>query len=39
MDFELTEEEELFRKTVAEFCESKLRPRSQEIDEKEEIPH
>lgn len=38
MDFELTEDEELFRKTVEEFCEKKLRPRAREIDTKEEIP-
>jgi acyl-CoA dehydrogenase len=38
MDFDLTEDEELFRKTVEEFCEKKLRPRSREIDDKEEIP-
>jgi acyl-CoA dehydrogenase len=38
MDFDLTEDEELFRKTVEEFCEKKLRPRTREIDTKEEIP-
>lgn len=38
MDFELTEDEELFRKVVEEFCEKKLRPRSREIDDKEVIP-
>lgn len=38
MDFDLTEDEELFRKTVQEFCEKRLRPRAREIDTKEEIP-
>jgi len=38
MDFELTEDEELFKKTVGEFCEKKLRPRAREIDDTEEIP-
>ncbi len=39
MDFSFTEEQELFRKSVREFCEKKLAPRAGEIDEKEEIPH
>lgn len=38
MDFDLTEDEELFKKTVREFCEKKLMPRAREIDTKEEIP-
>lgn len=38
MDFNLTEEQELFRKTVREFCDKKLIPRAREIDDKEEIP-
>jgi len=38
MDFNLTEEQELFRRTAREFCEKKLEPRAREIDEKEEIP-
>lgn len=33
MDFRLTTEQELFRKTVREFCESKVAPRSREIDD------
>lgn len=37
MDFSLTEEQELFRKSVREFCEKKLAPRAGEIDEKGEI--
>ncbi len=39
MDFSFTEEQELFRKSVREFCEKKLAPRASEIDEKGEIPH
>ncbi len=38
MDFDLTEDEELFKKIVREFCEKKLMPRAREIDTKEEIP-
>ncbi len=33
MDFRLTTEQELFRKTVREFCEAKIAPRSREIDD------
>jgi acyl-CoA dehydrogenase len=36
LDFRLTPEQELFRKTVREFCAEKLFPRSREIDEKAE---
>ncbi len=39
MDFSFTEEQELFRKSVREFCEKKLAPHASEIDEKGEIPH
>ncbi len=39
MDFSFTEEQELFRKSVREFCERKLAPRAREIDEKGEIPY
>ncbi len=39
MDFSFTEEQELFRKSVREFCEKKLAPRASEIDENGEIPH
>jgi len=38
MDFSFTEEQELFRKSVREFCDKKVAPRSREIDEKGEIP-
>jgi len=37
-DFSFTEEQELFRKTVREFCEKEIEPRAREIDEKAEIP-
>ncbi len=39
MDFSFTDEQELFRKSVREFCDRKLAPRANEIDEKGEIPH
>ncbi len=35
MDFSFNEEQELFRKSVREFCEKKLAPRAVEIDEGE----
>ena len=35
MDFRLTPQQELFKKTVRSFCEEKLFPRAREIDEKE----
>lgn len=35
MDFRLTPQQELFKKTVRGFCDEKLFPRSREIDEKE----
>ncbi|MCZ7355758.1 MAG: acyl-CoA/acyl-ACP dehydrogenase [Candidatus Methanoperedens sp.] len=38
MDFSFTEEQELFRKSVREFCNKKLAPRAREIDESGEIP-
>ncbi len=37
MDFRLTPQQELFRKTVRGFCEEKVFPRSREIDEKAEV--
>jgi acyl-CoA dehydrogenase len=39
MDFSFTEEQELFRKSVREFCKKKLAPHANEIDENGEIPH
>lgn len=38
MDFNLTDEEQMFQDTVRKFCEKKLRPRSREIDDRQEIP-
>ena len=38
MDFSFTEDQELFRKSVREFCEKKIAPKANEIDEKGEIP-
>lgn len=38
MDFSFTEEQELFRKAVREFCTRKLAPKAPGIDEKGEIP-
>ncbi len=39
MDFSFNEEQELFKKSVREFCEKKLAPKADVIDEKGEIPH
>jgi len=38
MDFSYSEEEELFRKSVRDFCGKIIEPRANEIDEKGEIP-
>ncbi len=38
MEFCFSEEQEIFRRSVREFCEQKLVPRTSEIDEKGEIP-
>ena len=38
MDFSFTEKKELFRKSVRTFCEKKIAPKANEIDEKGEIP-
>jgi len=38
MDFEFSEEEELLRATVKEFCQKYVTPKWQEVDEKKEIP-
>jgi acyl-CoA dehydrogenase len=37
--FQLSEEQELFRKTVREFAEEKIAPRAAQIDETDEYPH
>ncbi|MBI3912928.1 MAG: acyl-CoA dehydrogenase family protein, partial [Chloroflexi bacterium] len=34
MDFRLTPQQELFRRTVREFAEKNVAPRSREIDQK-----
>ena len=38
MDFSLSEEQELLKKTVREFAESEILPHSREWDEKQEFP-
>jgi acyl-CoA dehydrogenase len=38
MDFSFTEDQELFRKSVREFCNKKLAPRAREIEENGDIP-
>src|SRR5512135_2040462 len=38
MDFSFLEEEELFRRSVRDFCEEKIAPRSLDIDEGARIP-
>ena len=38
MDFSLSEEQELLRKSVREFAESEIRPHAREWDEKQEFP-
>ena len=38
MPFQLTEEQEIFRKSLRSFLEEKLAPRAAEIDEKDEFP-
>jgi len=38
MDFDLTEEQQEFRKTVREFAEEVIRPRAEEMDRLEELP-
>ncbi|MGH9195166.1 MAG: acyl-CoA dehydrogenase family protein [Acidimicrobiia bacterium] len=37
--FSLTEEQELFRKSVREFAEERVAPRAAEVDETDEFPH
>ena len=38
MDFQLTEEQELTRRTVREFAEKEIAPRSRQLDELQEFP-
>jgi alkylation response protein AidB-like acyl-CoA dehydrogenase len=37
MDFRLSEEQELIRKTVRDFAEKEIKPKAQDLDEKEEF--
>lgn len=39
MDFELTPEQEMLRKTVREFAEEVIKPKVEELDEKEEFSY
>jgi alkylation response protein AidB-like acyl-CoA dehydrogenase len=39
MDFELTEEQRMFRRMVREFAEREIAPRAEEIDATDEFPH
>ncbi|MEM0090740.1 MAG: acyl-CoA dehydrogenase family protein, partial [Nitrososphaerota archaeon] len=39
MDFEFTEEQELFRKSIREYCQNNLAPRLLEIEEGGRIPY
>ncbi|UCB58486.1 MAG: acyl-CoA dehydrogenase [Thermoplasmatales archaeon] len=38
MDFSLTEEQKLFKKTIREFCEKELKPIASKIDQEEYFP-
>lgn len=38
MDFSLTEEQKLFKKTIREFCERELKPIASKIDQEEYFP-
>lgn len=38
LDFTFTEEQELFRKTLREFCQKKIAPTLREMEEKKRIP-
>ncbi|MFX1513297.1 MAG: acyl-CoA dehydrogenase family protein [Promethearchaeota archaeon] len=38
VDFNFSEEEELFREAMREFCQKNIAPRAKDIDEKEKIP-
>jgi alkylation response protein AidB-like acyl-CoA dehydrogenase len=35
LDFSLTEEQKLFKKTIREFCEKELKPIASKIDQEE----
>ncbi len=38
MDFSFSEEEEVFKRSVRDFCEKRIAPRAREIDEQGKIP-
>jgi alkylation response protein AidB-like acyl-CoA dehydrogenase len=38
LDFSLTEEQKLFKKTIREFCEKELKPIASKIDQEEYFP-
>ena len=38
MNFELTNEQKMFQKTVREFCEKELKPLAPKIDKEEYFP-
>ena len=38
MDFSLTEEQKLFKKTIREFCEKEIKPLAPKIDQEEYFP-
>ncbi|HMC37147.1 MAG TPA: acyl-CoA dehydrogenase family protein, partial [Actinomycetota bacterium] len=38
MDFDLTEEQQAFRRAVREFAEDVIAPRTEEMDRREELP-
>ncbi|MCK5112923.1 MAG: acyl-CoA dehydrogenase family protein, partial [Thermoplasmatales archaeon] len=38
MDFEMTEEQKLFQKTVRKFCEKEIKPLASKIDKEEYFP-
>ena len=38
MDFSLTEEQKLFKKTIREFCDKNIKPLSEKIDKEEYFP-
>ncbi len=38
MDFQFTPEQDIFRRTVAEFCDKHIRPHIAEMEEKKDIP-
>lgn len=39
MDFSLTEEQKLFKKTIREFCEKEIKPITSKIDQEEYFPY